>query len=228
MYIPALDYTFYGPIVLGSIMVGIAAAGFLMHKAGAKKITIFYTAVLTLVMIIMVSLMTSMALTNDIRKVSFNGAGGALGLILGAITSALIHRDHPIESISAWITVSPLIYGLSKTACHIAGCCNGIPYNGPLHVTYEIKNDASFFPVQLTETVVFILIFIAGLILYLKMKNKIRAAAITCFVSAVAKDLIEFLRESHMEQTISGYQILVLSIALIFAIASFPMSKKLV
>ena len=162
MYIPQLDYTFYGPIILISILIGIAVACFLMRKAGAQKVTVFYTAILTLVMIIVVSFMMSLAITNDIRKVSFVGAGGALGLILGAVTSALIHRDHPIESISAWVIVSPLMYGLSKTACHIAGCCNGIPYNGPMHVTYEIKNNASYFPIQLTETVVFLIIFIIG------------------------------------------------------------------
>lgn len=228
MYIPQLEYTFYGPIVFASILIGMVAACFLMHKAGAKKQTIIYTALLTLVMIIIVSFMMSIALTDDIRNIGFVGAGGALGLILGAVTSALIHRDHALESISAWVIASPLMYGLSKTACHIAGCCNGIPYSGPLHVVYESKNEASYFPVQLLETVVFVLIFIAGLILYLKMKNKMRVAAIICFTSALVKDLIEFLRESHIGQTISSYQIIVLAIAILFVIASIPLSKKLV
>ena len=227
MYIPKLEYTFYAPIVFGSILIGMLVACFLMSKAGAKKSTVLYTALLTFIMTVTVSLMMSLALTNDIRKIGFAGAGGALGLILGAITSALIHRDHAVESISAWVIVSPLMYGLSKTACHIAGCCNGIPYSGPLRVVYESKNNASYFPIQLTETFVFLLIFVSGLFLYLKTKNKLRAAAIICLISAVAKDILEFLRESHIGHIISGYQIIVLSIALLFFIASFPLSKKL-
>ena len=212
MYIPDLKYTFYGPIVLSAIIIGIVVACLLMAKAGAAKGTCFYTALLTFVMIIMVSFMTSIALNKDIRNIGFVGAGGALGLILGAVTSALIHRDHITESIAAWITSAPLMYGLSKIACHIAGCCNGIPYTGTLAVTYEAKNHGSYFPVQLTETVSFIFIFIIGLILYLKLGDKTRTAIITLILSGITKTGLEFLRESHIGQTISNYQILVLCI----------------
>ena len=205
----------------------MVAACIMMYKAGASKATVFYTALLTVVMTITVSLMMSMILTGDIHKVSFVGAGGALGLMLGAVTSAFIHNDHAKDSTAAWIIASPLMYGLSKIACHIAGCCNGIPYDGPLKVIYQARHDAGFFPVQLTETVVFTLIFIIGLVLFFKVKNRIMVAAGIFLVSGIAKDLLEFLRESHIGQTISSYQIIVLTIAIVIFIVAIPISKKL-
>ena len=51
MYIPEFKYTFYGPIVLGSILIGIIVASCLMAKAGTRKETVGFTAILTFVTI---------------------------------------------------------------------------------------------------------------------------------------------------------------------------------
>ena len=212
IYIPELEYTFYGPIVFLSIITGMVIACFMMKKSGVKNETILLTAILTFVSIIVCSAVTSIVLSGDIRKVGFVGAGGALGLLIGASASALIHRDHLKESLSAWIIVSPLMYGLSKIGCHIAGCCNGIPYNGVINITYASKGNISYFPIQLTETVVFIVIFIIGIILFFKSDKKLTVASITLLLSAAAKTGLEYLRESHVG-IISNYQILVWIIA---------------
>ena len=47
-YIPELRYTFYGPIVLLSIIAGVIVAAILMKKAGVKKETVLYTVLLRL------------------------------------------------------------------------------------------------------------------------------------------------------------------------------------
>ena len=231
MYIPELAHNYYGPIVIISIFIGMITACLLMKKAGVKFQTIIYTAVLTFVSILVCSAVISVSLSGDIRKVGFAGAGGALGLLVGAITSACIHRDHIMESMTAWVISAPLMYGLSKIACHIAGCCNGIPYDGFINVTYASKGDSSYFPVQLTETVTFVVIFFIGLFLFLKtlISNKKESvnntdssvskklSLISSFIlllSALAKITLEFLRESHTGTIISGYQILVLMIAI--------------
>ena len=217
-YIPELRYTFYGPIVFLSIIAGVVVAAILMKKAGVKKETVVYTVLLTFISILVFSAMLSILLSGDIRKVGFVGAGGALGLLVGVIFSALIHRDHITESISAWIVTLPLMYGLSKTVCHIAGCCHGIPYNGPFSVAYELYDNVALFPVQLTETITFLIIFIIGFMLYLKTSDKLRAATIVLLASGFSKIALEFLRESHIGEIISGYQILVFCITILGAI----------
>ena len=226
MYIPELAYSPYALIVMLSIILGIVVACILMRRAGASRQTVFYTALLTFVMIIAVSFLVSFYITHDIRRVGFVGAGGALGLVLGVLISAFIHNDHPGASVSAWVVSAPLMYGLSKIGCHIAGCCHGIPYTGPLAVTYACHGDASCFPVQLLETVVFLVIFAVGLALYLHLREKLPAALITVAVSCAAKVLLEFLHESHTGG-ISGYQILVMSIAAAFAAVTLALRKKL-
>lgn len=226
MYIPELKYTFYAPIVLASIMLGMAAAAILMRRAGVKKQTVLYTSLLTFVSIIIVSFATSVVLSGDIRRIGFVGAGGALGLLIGAVASALIHGDHVSESLSAWVVSAPLMYGLSKIACHITGCCKGVPHSGTFRVIYERYDGQSFFPVQLTETISFLAIFIIGLILYAKMKNKLNAAIITLVLSGVFKIGLEFLRDSHLGKVVTGYQILVLAITCVGAIALLCVGNK--
>ena len=225
MIIPETTLHLYAPIVFISILIGVFAACALMHKAGVSRQTVLYTALLTFVMIVVVSFMMSVILNGSIFKIGFVGAGGALGLMLGAVISALIHREKVPDSVAAWIVSAPLMYALSKVACHVTGCCNGIPYDGPFHVAYESKGGASFFPVQLTETVVFLMIFVIGLVLYLKLTNRMRAAVITVVLSCIAKVGIEFLRQSHMGKTISRYQILVIVLAVIFIAISIPVGK---
>ena len=214
--------------MISSIIIGLIVASILCRRAGASKQTVLYTALLTFVMIIVVSFMMSLILSGSILKVGFVGAGGALGLVLGVVISGFIHNDHVKETIAAWVVVSPLMYGLSKIACHIAGCCNGIPYHGLCSVTYESHDGASYFPVQLLETVVFLVIFAVGLVMFLKARDEAyyNVASIVLLLSGVAKDAIEFLRESHTGQTISSYQILVLSIAVIFVVVFQVMRKR--
>ena len=198
----------YAPIVLASIVAGIIAAVLLMKRAGAKPQTLGLTAVLTFVSILMFSFMLSYLITGDIRKVSFVGAGGALGLIFGATASVIIHRDHVKESFAAWIVAAPLMYGLSKLACHVTGCCYGIKYDGPMYVIYPDAENAPYFPVQLAEVVVFLLIFAVGIVIFRK-KSYLTAAGVALGLSAAAKICLDYLRESHGTAIVTWYQILV-------------------
>ena len=228
MYIPELTYNLYAPIVLASILTGLVVASLLCRRAGASRQTVVYTALLTFVMIIAVSFMMSVIMSGSLLKFGFVGAGGALGLILGVIVSGFIHNDHVKETVAAWIIVAPLMYGLSKIACHIAGCCNGIPYHGVLSVTYESHGGASYFPVQLLETVVFVVIFAVGLVLFLKASSDkmLGVASLVLLLSCVAKVSIEFLRESHVGKTVTCYQVLVVAITVITLVVFQVMKKR--
>ena len=76
------------------------------------------------------------------------------------------------------------------------------------------------------KIVLALLIFIIGLILYLKSKNKTRVAIFVILLSGIAKIGLEFLRESHMGHIITSYQIIVLIIALAGALSLFFVDKK--
>ena len=220
-YVPVIDLPLYGIIVLTSILIGIVVAAVMMIRSGAKKETVLYTSMLAFVSIIICSFGLSTILYQDIRKVGFVAAGGAVGLLIGVLISVLINHDHEKDTIVAWILVAPLMYGLSKIACHFAGCCYGIPYNGIFSVTYETKEHISYFPVQLSETVIFLLIFFIGLIMYRKVSKKMEAARVVLILSAIAKIGMDFLRDAHVGEVISANQIMIAIIAGAAFILSF-------
>ena len=98
------------------------------------------------------------------------------------------------------------MYGLSKIACHISGCCKGRIYYGPIYVMYNHEN-MPHFPIQLLETVVFLMIFAVGLALYLKKDNKLIAARFSIYISFIAKFSLDFFRFSHVGKILSDNQI---------------------
>ena len=225
-FIPEMKYSFYAPIVLFSIGIGMMVACILMRKSGISKNAVLYTMLLTFVCIMTFSFMVSIALTGDIRKVGFAGAGGALGLMVGAIISAFIMGEDKVASLVPWVLVAPLMYGLSKTACHIAGCCYGIPFEGPAKVVYASKGAEGYFPIQLVEVITFVAIFLLGLVIYLKNENKrILSARVVIILSCIFKIGLEYLRFSHIGKEISGYQILVLVIAILAYMASVVIGR---
>jgi prolipoprotein diacylglyceryltransferase len=158
--------------------------------------------------------MMSIALTGDIMRISFVAAGGAAGLILGATLSIFIINEKVIDTAAAWVLVTPLMYGLSKIACFVSGCCYGIRYRGPFNVIYVAKGNDSFFPIQLLESIFFVIIFFIGLLLYLKLADKrLLVARLVVILSAITKIGLEYLRFNHAERGVSGYQVIIFIIA---------------
>lgn len=222
IYIAEMKYSLYAPIVLASIITGMFVQGLLMKKSGVRGQSVLYGALLTFVSIMVFCFIFSIWLSGDLRSVGFVGAGGAFGLVAGAVASSLIFDENKSMLLTSWILVAPLMYGLSKIACHTAGCCYGIPYHGYLNVVYESKGNDSFFPVQLAETTVFVFIFVIGLIIYLKAFEKkenrkyhFLSAKIVIILSAAGKIGLEFLRYSHIGKIVSTYQVIIFIIAMI-------------
>lgn len=153
-------------------------------------------------------------LMNDIPGQTFFQAGlssygGLVGGILGGITIWIITKNKAYMDVS--ILSLPLMYAIGKIACHCAGCCYGIPF---AHGITTPETDNTVFPIQLTETVVFVIIF--AISMYLYIKNKKNVIYITVIASALAKAGLDFLRDSHINQIISPNQIM--SIVAILAV----------
>ncbi len=192
------SFPVYSIIVIASILTGVILASIIMYRAGLKRTTIIYTALLTFVCILICGLSFSMITSGGRSSIGFTGAGGAIGLLVGSFASLMIHRDHEIETICSWIVTAPLMYGLSKTACHVVGCCHGIRYSHVGYIVYT-KEGIPRFPVQITETAVFILIFIIGIVLLFNLKKIIFSAIVVEILCIIAKFGADYLRESHYE-----------------------------
>ena len=221
-YIPIINFPIYGIIVLSSIFIGIAYASIMMVRSGAGKQSVLYTSMLSFVSIITCSLTLSITLYQDPEQIGFIAAGGAAGLLIGVLLSVFINQDHEKDTIVAWVLSAPLMYGLSKIGCHFAGCCYGIPYDGMFSVTYELHGHRSFFPIQITEAFVFVIIFLIGIILVRISDKKMRTARVVIVLSAIAKIGLDFLRATHIGgEIISINQIMIAILTVAALVLSF-------
>ena len=108
----------------------------------------------------------------------------------------------------SFIAAAPLMYGLAKSGCLFAGCCHGKEYEGPLAIIYH--GAESYFPVQLIDMAVFILVHIISLILLFKLKNKITALYLMMAILIPVRFVLEYLRYYHDGSIIASGQITVL------------------
>lgn len=98
--------------------------------------------------------------------------GGLIGGILAGFLCAKLHKINVLAYFEEYIYLLPLIHAFGRLGCHMAGCCFGIPYNGPGAVVFPEGSIApagiSLFPVQLTESCCLFLIF--AVLLFLRLK----------------------------------------------------------
>ncbi len=146
---------------------------------------------------------------NDILSAGLSAYGGLIGVVIGSI---IFERILPTDGkiIEYTILSLPLVYGLTKIACFIVGCCGGIPYDGIFRIKYVDVLNIWQFPIQIVETIIFLLIFIVCH--FLKKNNNINY--IVMILVSTFKFLLDFLRYDHINTLITRNQMF--SIILLF------------
>jgi len=128
----------------------------------------------------------------DFFKVGLSAYGGLIGTVLAAIIYEFIVPTEG-STLKATVISLPLVYAITKVGCHFAGCCGGLPYKGRFHVLYPDGQSIPQFPIQITETAVFLLIFF---ICHL-FRHKKYIEYVTLILVAVFKLLLDYLRYDH-------------------------------
>lgn len=162
---------------------------------------------------------------NRLKEVGFLKIGlSSYGAVIGALIGIIIFNIQFKFSIQSMKNIIfpgiPLMYSIGKIGCFLAGCCHGIEYDHIFSVTYNYSVKAisgvSYFPVQICETIVFLLIFIYVIRKVFNDKFDNVEFYISLIMCACAKFLLDFLRISHVNKIISVNQI----VSLIFIIVS--------
>ena len=121
----------------------------------------------------------------------------------------------------------PLMYGISKIGCFLAGCCYGIKYNGPLSITYKYSLSApkniSLLPIQIIETITFILIY---LYISKKKKENKNIIGITLLLCGLSKFLLDYLRMNHIDKILTVNQIVSIPFIIIGLILYFKEKSR--
>ena len=204
MIIPKLNYSLYGLIIVISIFIGMLYI-YLNLKDKYNNKQFFYYYMIYITFAFYGGKMFTILTSNE--KISFfyaglSSYGGLIGIIIGSIIfEKIINYNGKIIKYS--VLSLPLVYGLSKIACFIAGCCGGIPYEGIFKVVYKDKLNIGQFPVQIIETIVFLIIFI----ICNKNRNKENISYYTIIICSITKFLLDFFRYDHIKTLITKNQI---------------------
>ena len=138
--------------------------------------------------------------------------GGLLGILIALFIYSIQFHQHFYRLSNSFIPSIVLTHAFGRIGCFFAGCCNGLPYNGIISVTYTNGLNVPQIPIQLIESVIFMTLFI---LLNIMNKNKTKDITLLCIMScAFVKFLLDFLRYEHINISITKNQI----ISLIFII----------
>ncbi len=213
MKIYKLNFPFYGIIVILSVVIGIIYIYRSLKKEGYNNKNLLLYFLMYVIFAFSFGKYYTMLTdpnTTSFFKSGLSSYGGLVGTILAAIIfEKILPSDKKI--IKYTIIALPLIYGLTKIACFVSGCCYGIPYDGFLAVTYVDRLNINVFPVQIIETIAFVLIFIYCN----KNKEKENIVYITLYLTVIMKFLLDFLRYDHLTIPITTNQIFSIIILLV-------------
>lgn len=206
MNIDKIDFPIYGVIILISLLIGILFNYIYLKRNNIENQYILLFSVMLLLFAVVGGEMINF-LSTDTKEYRFeifglSSYGGAIGVILASIIFEKINPKDKIFIKSAVLSL-PLIYSISKLACFFSGCCYGLPYNSIFSVTYTSGLNIPLIPVQLIETITFMIIFMICILL----RNNKNIMSITIILSALSKFLLDFFRYNHLEEIITKNQI---------------------
>lgn len=209
-----INFPIYGTIILLSLIISLF---YIVVSIKEKNYLIIYFYIVTYITSSIIFGIIFNIIINNKIELGLSSYGCALGVLL----TALIFKKYIKDIQSITIKSLPLTYAIGKIACLLSGCCIGIPYKGILSITYT-KYNLEVFPIQLLETIVFLIIFI----LFNKKKNIEYKLLITCIIS---KFILDFLRYEHINTLITKNQIMLivlLIILLLYKNKEFILKKK--
>ena len=122
---------------------------------------------------------------------------------MGALLGIRIARADFSTVVRAVVPHIPLAHAVGRVGCVMAGCCHGFAYDGPLALYYPrsvlgLSPTQGYFPVQLLEALLNVLIF-----LLLRWQEKHAKRAIDLLFSylgiyAVSRFFLEMLRGDRL------------------------------
>jgi len=167
---------------------------------------------------------------NRLMQGGFVFYGGLIGGLLAAFAAGRLHKIRTMEYLRAIAFLIPFGHGIGRIGCYMAGCCYGIPYDGPGAVIFPEGSFAipgvKLFPVQLVEAA--LLMAISLLIFALQRKRNWRYTVETYLAAyGVVRFVLEFFRYDEARGGVGGLSTSQwISILLIAAVAVVAIVQK--
>ncbi len=120
--------------------------------------------------------------------------GGLLFGALGAYLGTLLMKESVSAVCFAVVPALPLGHAFGRLGCFFAGCCYGVPYDGPGSVVFPVLAPQAVFPVQLLESFLNLLLFALLLVLRRRRVSGEKLLLLYFTVYSVLRFLLEYLR----------------------------------
>ncbi len=124
--------------------------------------------------------------------------GGLIGGCAGVIVYAQFFKENTVKLAEAFIPAVPLFHVFGRIGCFLAGCCYGIPWDGPMGVTFTrsivAPNGVSLLPVQLIEAGANVITFAVLLIFRKKLKKPLQNFGLYLVIYGIERFVLEFFR----------------------------------
>lgn len=226
MIIHKINFPIYGIIILLSVIIGCIYIYLNLKKEGInKKYILYYFLMFIPFAFVMGKIYTMIVNINkgiDICHAGLSAYGGLLGVVIASIIYEYIIPSDK-KFIKYTVLSLPLIYGCTKIACSIVGCCHGIPYTGPLAVNYIDVLDQLVFPVQMLEVILDLILFLV----LNKLKKKKNIIYTSLISVTVIKFLTDFLRFDHTKVIITPNQIFSIGLIIVVIIIYIVKTKDI-
>ncbi len=125
--------------------------------------------------------------------------GGLISGVFGALLGCKISKTSIYIAEESIVPYVPLGHSIGRVGCLMAGCCNGMEYNGIFSVSYinPIFPDLvgkSFFPVQILEAIINVVISFLLLSFRRRKRKTCYLLFLYLFLYSFSRFFIEFLR----------------------------------
>lgn len=155
----------------------------------------------------------------NIITAGFSSYGALIGAILMLALYCKLLKTPFSQLMCIAIIPMALTYSIGKLGCFSAGCCYGINYDGFLSVVYENSKAAphgtELFPVQLAESVAFMIMFILFYLFYRTHEFTPKHICIYVAVLSVIKGALYYLRNESVGNPFGSHQIICITLFII-------------
>ena len=225
------NFPFYGLAILLALISNIIIVISQYKKYNYKLEDVIYLLLYETAGIIIGAKVLSYLLSGErtsFIKTGLAAYGASFGGALLILLFCLQFKKNIKETMYLLTPSFPLMYSIGKIGCFIVGCCYGIEYNGIFKIMYRYSvnapNNVYLFPIQIVESIVFLLIFIYLMIMQKKNKFNEKILGISLILCGASKGLLDFLRQEGTQ--LFTFSKIVSLIIIIIGIISIFLKKK--
>ena len=206
---------------LFAVLLGGLSMFLLLRKQKVEKLQALAFVALVCIGALIFGTTVSLDFEKRIILVGFDSLMAVAGVGVVLVVLYFTFRKCFDAILRAVVLSLPLMYGFAKIGCTVAGCCYGILYDGPFALTGH--DGAWHFPIQPLESIVFLLIYVLGLMVYIWRKKK--PLQLVVWLSLVSKFALDFLR-AERGGVISRNQILIIVYAVVWLVCSLVLVRR--